>query len=142
MLPALPFLIIFSPRGLVITTPGGCGGQKKYFLFVLFLCIEAVFFGLLSFGKQQAEERYIGTVLEQHRRERRHPGFLQSAGPFRGGELPFSVAISFGVVRLAQVEILGQVMTRADGLMYESKIRKKSAARNGGPASPCCLIDC
>jgi len=53
-----------------------------------------------------------------------------------GGELPFSVAISFGVVRLAQEETLGQVMTRADGLMYDSKIRKKGAARNGGSASP------
>lgn len=54
----------------------------------------------------------------------------------KGGDLPFSVAISFGVVRLKQDETLGQVMTRADGLMYDSKIRKKGAARNGGQASP------
>ncbi|MHB1185031.1 MAG: sensor domain-containing diguanylate cyclase [Desulfobulbia bacterium] len=54
----------------------------------------------------------------------------------RGGDLPFSVAISFGVVRLDQEETLGQVMTRADGLMYESKLRKKKGAGNGGQASP------
>ncbi len=43
--------------------------RKNILYLVLFLGIEAVFFGLLSFGKQQAEERYIATVLEQHRRE-------------------------------------------------------------------------
>jgi len=51
------------------------------------------------------------------------------------GELPFTVAISFGVVQLQEDETLGQVMIRADGLMYDSKIRKRgAAARNGGQA--------
>ncbi|MFA6499111.1 MAG: diguanylate cyclase [Desulfurivibrionaceae bacterium] len=54
----------------------------------------------------------------------------------RGGELPFSLAISFGVVQLQEGETLGQVMIRADGLMYDSKTRKRVAARNGGPPSP------
>jgi len=52
----------------------------------------------------------------------------------RGGELPFPVAISFGVVQLQEDETLGQVMIRADGLMYDSKIRKRGAAGNGGQA--------
>ncbi len=44
--------------------------RKNIFRYlVLFLCVEAVLSGLLSFGKQQAEERYIATVLEQHRRQ-------------------------------------------------------------------------
>jgi len=51
-----------------------------------------------------------------------------------GGELPFTLAISFGVVQLQEGETLGQVMIRADGLMYDSKLRKKEAARNGGQA--------
>lgn len=54
----------------------------------------------------------------------------------RSGDLPFSVAISFGVVRLKKDETLGQVMIRADGLMYESKLRKKKGAGNGGQANP------
>ena len=41
------------------------------------------------------------------------------------GELPFTVSISFGVVRLEENETLGQVMIRADGLMYDSKVRKR-----------------
>ena len=49
----------------------------------------------------------------------------------RDGALPFSVAISFGVVQLKKEETLGQVMIRADGMMYESKIRNKGGARNG-----------
>ncbi|MHB1378627.1 MAG: sensor domain-containing diguanylate cyclase [Desulfurivibrionaceae bacterium] len=52
----------------------------------------------------------------------------------RDGELPFTVAISFGVVQLQEDETLGQVMIRADGLMYDSKIRKREGARNGGQA--------
>lgn len=53
----------------------------------------------------------------------------------RDGELPFTLAISFGVVRLQENETLGQVMIRADGLMYDSKSRKKGGARNGAAAS-------
>lgn len=52
----------------------------------------------------------------------------------RDGELPFSMAISFGVARLEKDETLGQLMIRADGLMYESKSRKSGGARNGGQA--------
>ena len=54
----------------------------------------------------------------------------------RDGELPFPVAISFGVVRLARDETLGQLMIRADGLMYASKARKRGDARNGGQVGP------
>ncbi|MHB1014505.1 MAG: sensor domain-containing diguanylate cyclase [Desulfurivibrionaceae bacterium] len=54
----------------------------------------------------------------------------------RDGELPFPVAISFGVVRLARDETLGQLMIRADGLMYASKARKRGGARNGGQVDP------
>ena len=46
----------------------------------------------------------------------------------RDGELPFPVAISFGVVQLQENETLGQVMIRADGLMYDNKIRKRGGA--------------
>ncbi len=53
----------------------------------------------------------------------------------RRGDLPFSVAISFGVVRLDREETLGQVMIRADGLMYENKVRKKKSGGKGGPVS-------
>jgi len=52
----------------------------------------------------------------------------------RDGELPFTLAISFGVVQLEKDEPLGQVMVRADGLMYDSKLRKREAARKGGQA--------
>ncbi len=52
----------------------------------------------------------------------------------KGRELPFTLAVSFGVVQLQEDETLGQVMIRADGLMYDSKIRKKGAARNGEQA--------
>lgn len=54
----------------------------------------------------------------------------------RGGEMPFTLAISFGVVQLQEGETLGQVMIRADGLMYDSKLRKREAARNGGQVGP------
>jgi diguanylate cyclase (GGDEF)-like protein/PAS domain S-box-containing protein len=54
----------------------------------------------------------------------------------KGGELPFTLAVSFGVVQLQEDETLGQVMIRADGLMYDSKLRKKGAARNTGQAGP------
>jgi diguanylate cyclase (GGDEF)-like protein/PAS domain S-box-containing protein len=50
----------------------------------------------------------------------------------RRGELPFSVAVSFGVVRLKENETLGQLMVRADGLMYDNKIRKRGEAGNSG----------
>ena len=53
-----------------------------------------------------------------------------------GGELPFTVAISFGVVQLQEDETLGQVMIRADGLMYDSKIRKKGGARKDAQVDP------
>jgi len=43
----------------------------------------------------------------------------------RSGELPFSVAISFGVAKFEKDETLEHVMIRADQLMYESKSRKK-----------------
>ena len=46
--------------------------------------------------------------------------------------MPFSVAVSFGVVRLKENETLGQLMVRADGLMYDSKIRKRVDAGNDG----------
>jgi len=49
----------------------------------------------------------------------------------RRGELPFSVAVSFGVVRLKENETLGQLMVRADGLMYDSKMRKRDAGSSG-----------
>lgn len=45
----------------------------------------------------------------------------------KAGELPFSLSISFGVAQLAKDETLEQGMTRADGLMYENKIKKKKA---------------
>ena len=54
----------------------------------------------------------------------------------RGGELPFTLAISFGVVQLQEGETLGQVMVRADGLMYDSKSRKREAAQKGGQVGP------
>lgn len=54
----------------------------------------------------------------------------------RAGELPFTVAISFGVVQLEQDETLGQLMIRADGLMYDSKLKKRENARNGGQTEP------
>lgn len=50
------------------------------------------------------------------------------------GELPFTLAISFGVVRLQEHETLGQVMIRADGLMYDSKVKKREIARNRAAA--------
>jgi diguanylate cyclase (GGDEF)-like protein len=53
----------------------------------------------------------------------------------RDGELPFSMAISFGVARLEKDETLGQLMIKADGLMYDSKLRKRSEAQNGAAAS-------
>ncbi|MDP2756946.1 MAG: diguanylate cyclase [Desulfurivibrionaceae bacterium] len=54
----------------------------------------------------------------------------------KGGDLPFSVAVSFGVVQLQENETLGQVMIRADGLMYESKIRRKGEARKNSLSPP------
>lgn len=48
------------------------------------------------------------------------------------GELPFSMAISFGVAQLQKDETLEQIMIRADGLMYDNKIRKRETAQNGG----------
>jgi len=36
------------------------------------------------------------------------------------------------VVQLQEDKTLGQVMIRADGLMYDSRLRKKWAARNSG----------
>jgi diguanylate cyclase (GGDEF)-like protein len=53
----------------------------------------------------------------------------------KDGELPFTIAISFGVVRLQENETLGQVMIRADGLMYDSKSRKRGGSRNGSVAT-------
>ncbi|MDG4475276.1 sensor domain-containing diguanylate cyclase [Thiovibrio frasassiensis] len=43
----------------------------------------------------------------------------------RDGKRPFPVAISFGVVRFNEGETLGQLMIRADVLMYDSKLRSK-----------------
>lgn len=50
----------------------------------------------------------------------------------RAGGLPFPIAISFGVVQHRQGETLGQLMIRADGLMYHSKSRKKGNGQNSG----------
>ena len=69
LLPVLPFLIIFSIRGLVTTMPGGFVPRKNIFYLVLFLCIEAVLFGLLFWGKQRAEQRYLESVIAHHQGE-------------------------------------------------------------------------
>jgi len=72
-----------------------------------------------------------GTDSEQAILSRLEANIAQENGK---GELPFAVAISFGVVRLEKDETLGQVMIRADGLMYDNKIRKKTEAQNGAAA--------
>lgn len=89
--------------------------RKNILYPVLFLCIEAVLFGLLSFGKQQAEERYIATVLEQHRRE--YAAILDSFGrltTFVSGEVflrPEATAL-FSEAAVADGESRDRLRTR------------------------------
>lgn len=47
------------------------------------------------------------------------------------GKYPFSISVSFGVAKLRGEESLEQLMIRADGLMYDSKLAKKARGKSG-----------
>jgi len=47
----------------------------------------------------------------------------------QGGELPFVLAVSAGIVRMEEGETLEQLMIRADNRMYENKRRRKEGGK-------------